>query len=1007
MMVFSLIDKLIRNIVSRVLMNAKFGVSILLVVVALQSTSETIFVGGVMEESQTWTSDNTYIVYQDLIIPSGVMLSIKEGVLVKIDNALGIIVTNGSIKVEGTKTDSVNFVPNHTSPGQIWKWSGLIIRNANNENKSSINYAKLINAETAIKIENSWEVVIENSSIFNCQNIGVNIINSSSCLVLNCTIENNYDGIEMLAGYLESTSNNVIYECIVRNQNHNIYIFREEGGGCRNNLILRNLIESGNNGIWIDNSGGEVVSENIIEQNFIINNGAGVGYGIFLAHDSTVVSNNIFWENNIAILSEAKGDNCIIRNNSFYQNNNAISIGGGSEGNKHLNNTFSLNTTELLGIKETQGVEFRRNNLLNNKGFEDIVVNSTPFDLSITGNYWGTVDSSQISRLIFDGNENPDLGILYYTPFLSSIDTSNPMSPPYHVIKQIIDNKVQISWHANQEPDLMAYRVYYGNYSNYSFSKEDEAGMDTSFVFPGDISIYDPIAVTAFDSTIVANNGQLFGHESPFAFAVLYPYAGNDTIICEFTNELEIVNSNIPFGYQSINWSTSGDGLFNNTNILNPIYFPGSLDIQNGGATITLKVNSVVGSFEDEFRLSIIDNPVAFAGNDTVVAADSEIFLDEAVAQHFESVIWFTSGDGSFDNDTLVNPIYFPGFSDTESDIVYLEMIAYSVCGIATDTIAISIEPHFSVEGKIWTINKPANPGVVVAYIENKDATRAIQIENAESDGSFRFENLITGNYYLYALPDTNNSDNVVPGYYANKLKWQSAYLLPVDADVYDIDIHLPSTDFKLPTGEGSISGHMVIPHNSKYNSDIYCIPWFDYNNNVFCSGGLSNVTVFLFNDSRTKLFDYTLTDELGNFYFSELPFGNYIVDAEKAGFLSIPSPLISLSPEHKSETDVVLEINQQKIGISFDNDGSLENSISVFPNPAINELNIPYSNPLSLALQIEICDLFGNRILKITIPVEQISEVIKLNINGLSPGLYFGQLINSSLITHFQFVKK
>ncbi|HJN06478.1 MAG TPA: hypothetical protein QF480_07670, partial [Bacteroidales bacterium] len=67
----------------------------LLIVVALQSTSETIFVGGVMEESQTWTSDNTYIVYQDLIISGGVILSIKEGVVVKIDNALGIIVTNG------------------------------------------------------------------------------------------------------------------------------------------------------------------------------------------------------------------------------------------------------------------------------------------------------------------------------------------------------------------------------------------------------------------------------------------------------------------------------------------------------------------------------------------------------------------------------------------------------------------------------------------------------------------------------------------------------------------------------------------------------------------------------------------------------------------------------------------------------------------------------------------------------------------------------------------------
>ena len=264
----------------------------------------------------------------------------------------------------------------------------------------------------------------------------------------------------------------------------------------------------------------------------------------------------------------------------------------------------------------------------------------------------------------------------------------------------------------------------------------------------------------------------------------------------------------------------------------------------------------------------------------------------------------------------------------------------------------------------------------------------------------------MTGNYYLYALPDTNNSDNAVPCYYANDLRWQSAYLLEVDADVYDVDIQLPTTDFVLPVGGASISGHMVQPDDSKYSSDIYCIPWFENSTYDFCNNGLSNITVLLFNNTITKLLDYTLTDELGNFYFNQLPFGQYIVDAEKAGVSSFPSPLITLSPEHKNESGVVLQISQQKIAISLDPESSNNLFTTVFPNPASAEINIPYSNPLMLSSQLEIFDLFGDHVMSYNIPITKTSSTIKLDIIKLVPGLYFGQIINSNQAIHFRFLK-
>jgi len=982
----------------------KYGILILFLTATLQLFSDTILVGGIMEESQTWTNENTYVVKKDLIVPNNVVLSINHGVTVKIDFGRGIIIEKGSLKISGMQTDSVIFIPNYVLPGQEWKWKGIVIRKAKAE--SYLNFVKIIDAKVGIKLENSQNVNIENSSITDCQ-LGIQIVNSSLSFLVNCNIENNNDGIEITSSDMGICSDNTVRNCIIKNLNHNIYASVEKESAYQNNIITNNLIGYGNNGIWVDDNAGLFVSGNIIENNIILNNGAEFGYGLYLGQDSTLVANNIFWRNNVAVFSEQNGYDNLIINNSFYQNNLALAIAAGNVSNSHLNNTFSLNSNLLLLTQQAQSGQFRNNNLMNTGEVENIVVNNTDYDFYIPDNYWGTTDTSKINKLIYDRLDDPNLGLIEYQPFLYSLDTANPVSPPYRIIKQLVNDKVLVSWCSNIEQDLMGYRVYYGGYTNYSFSQSVEIGTDTSFVLSNGIAINDSIAATAFDSTIKQNNNQLSGHESPFAFAKIYPYAGNDTVICKNINELEIENSNIPFIYQSLFWLTSGDGYFINTQSLNPTYFPGNIDVQSGGAIISFNVITTTGdTLIDKFNLLIIDDPIVFAGNDTIVIADTEIDLVEASAQNFDSIMWITSGDGSFNNNTLVNPVYSPGATDNELGIVFLEIVAYSRCGVVTDSVTIFIEPYFSVEGKLWVGQESVNPGVIIAFKENEEGARAIQIESAESDGTFKFEKLMAGNYYLYALPDTNNIDNAVPCYYADDLRWQSAYLLPVDADVYDVDIHLPTTDFVLPSGEASISGHMEKPEDSKFNSDIYCMPWFENSTYYFCNNGLSNNTVLLFNNTITKLLDYTLTDELGNFYFSELPFGEYIVDAEKAGFSSFPSSLITLSPEHKNETGVVLQISQQKIAISINSITSEEIFTKVFPNPASAEINIPYSNPNLLSSQLEIYDIFGNRVLSYIIPIEKTSFTIKLDIVNLAPGLYFGQIINSNQTSHFRFVK-
>ena len=174
-------------------------------------------------------------------------------------------------------------------------------------------------------------------------------------------------------------------------------------------------------------------------------------------------------------------------------------------------------------------------------------------------------------------------------------------------------------------------------------------------------------------------------------------FAGEDATVCE-TELYELADATAD-NFTSLLWTTSGDGEFSSTTILNPVYAAGANDLINGNVTLTLTATGVgsCGDVSDEMTITYNPTPQVFAGEDANICANDTYTLTDATATDYSALLWTTSGDGTFDNETLLNPIYTPGVADISAGSVVLFITAYSgtSCPDVTDemTLSITLQP--------------------------------------------------------------------------------------------------------------------------------------------------------------------------------------------------------------------------------------------------------------------------------------------------------------------------
>jgi hypothetical protein len=164
--------------------------------------------------------------------------------------------------------------------------------------------------------------------------------------------------------------------------------------------------------------------------------------------------------------------------------------------------------------------------------------------------------------------------------------------------------------------------------------------------------------------------------------------AGPDAEICTTVPTFSITGSSA--SNMSLLWSTSGNGTFSDPTAVNPVYTRGTADITSVTLTLTgTKINGCSETLTDGMILSFAGEPVAGAGADKdLCSGTATVSLSDATAEN-GTILWTTSGNGTFSDPAAENPVYTFGSADT-GPVILSMIVTSSQCGFATDDVVIT-----------------------------------------------------------------------------------------------------------------------------------------------------------------------------------------------------------------------------------------------------------------------------------------------------------------------------
>ena len=378
---------------------------------------------GIIGSDTTWTKVNSpYYLTGKMLVDTGVTLTIEAGVTVYLNGYY--IMVNGTLFIEGTSSDRINFNNGEiifTQYSNGWNQqesSGCIIQNA-------VVNQTVISADNSIKIDGSIinSYISVTSSIISNNTINGDIICSGSTISndkitgeissLSSTIS--YNNITGEISSLNSTIsyNNIRGDITVGSVTVGGYTTAAETSTIFGNTVEGTIFSGSPKGI-------PEIFVNAVSSGGITSTGYGLIYGNYV-HDCAdgikLISVRVFG----GILT----CHATVENNTVIDNNRGVRIelsslnSPGKQIPVIQNNTITNNSVgiSLYEINYNATPIIRYNNLENNLEYNFYLSASNSPDLSY--NFWGTTDESTISQSIYDYKYDFNLGKVNFVPFLN------------------------------------------------------------------------------------------------------------------------------------------------------------------------------------------------------------------------------------------------------------------------------------------------------------------------------------------------------------------------------------------------------------------------------------------------------------------------------------------------------------------------------------------------------------------------------------------------------------
>ncbi|WP_163325912.1 PKD-like domain-containing protein, partial [Draconibacterium mangrovi] len=178
--------------------------------------------------------------------------------------------------------------------------------------------------------------------------------------------------------------------------------------------------------------------------------------------------------------------------------------------------------------------------------------------------------------------------------------------------------------------------------------------------------------------------------------------AGSEATICA-DGTLTLAGS-VSGGATAGEWTTSGDGTFDNEFALNAVYTPGTNDISTGSVTLTLSSTDHVAPcsvVSDDVIITIDPVATVNAGSPQTICEDADVSLNGSVGGAATAGTW-SGGGGTFNPDnTTLNATYTPSAAEIAAGTVTLTLTTddpAGPCNAVSADVVITINPVATVD---------------------------------------------------------------------------------------------------------------------------------------------------------------------------------------------------------------------------------------------------------------------------------------------------------------------